>query len=332
MSLERDAAEKLFGLLGDDLDFRIPGEEDGADESEVQDEADDAEQDEIAAEGDDSDDGEYVDEEDEGEDEEEDDDGPDRQQTFKVKVAGKEQVITLDEALAGYQRQQDYTRKTQEVAEERRNLDGERTSLRAEREQYLQKLQVLGQALESTIPAEPDWDKLRAENPTKYAAEYADWQRKQDQTRVLRAEAEKVQRQQWDDQQRFRGVRLQEASERLLEAVPEWQKADPDKVQTEKLKLAQYAMATYGFTPQELEAVEDHRPILLLRKAMLFDQMVEKGQEVVRKAKTPKVMAPGAPKGPQSMKKRTQKARERLSSSGRPADAAAVLFDLIDDF
>jgi hypothetical protein len=332
MSLERDAAEKLFGLLGDDLDFRIPDEEGGTDESEARDEADDTEQDEIAAEGDDSDGEEYDDEEYEGEDEEEDDDGPDQQQTFKVKVAGKEQVITLDEALAGYQRQQDYTRKTQEVAEERRNLDGERTSLRAEREQYLQKLQVLGQALESTIQAEPDWDKLRAENPTKYAAEYADWQRKMDQMRVLRTEAEKVQRQQWADQQKQRDQRLQEAGNRLLEAVPEWQKADPAKVQAEKIKLAEYAMATYGFTPQDLEAVEDHRPIVLLRKAMLFDEMVQKGQEVVKKAKPRKVLAPGTPKGPSSVRKRTQRARERLSSSGRPADAAAVLFDLIDDF
>ena len=36
---------------------------------------------------------------------------------YTIVVDGKEQKVTLQEALAGYQRQSDYTRKTQEVAE-----------------------------------------------------------------------------------------------------------------------------------------------------------------------------------------------------------------------
>lgn len=42
--------------------------------------------------------------------------------TYKVTVGGEEIEVSLDEALAGYQRQSDYTRKTQELASQREEL------------------------------------------------------------------------------------------------------------------------------------------------------------------------------------------------------------------
>ena len=42
--------------------------------------------------------------------------------TYKVKINGEEQEVPLDEILAGYMRQQDYTRKTQELAEQRKAI------------------------------------------------------------------------------------------------------------------------------------------------------------------------------------------------------------------
>ena len=44
-------------------------------------------------------------------------------QTFKVKVDGEEVEVSLDEALAGYMRQADYTRKTQEAASHRKQAE-----------------------------------------------------------------------------------------------------------------------------------------------------------------------------------------------------------------
>src|SRR5690606_29798652 len=73
------------------------------------------ESDDIDAEVDDTDDEgdseEFEDDTDEGDD-------PDVQ-TFTVKVDGEEIEVTLEEALAGYQRQADYTRKTQALSQER---------------------------------------------------------------------------------------------------------------------------------------------------------------------------------------------------------------------
>ena len=45
---------------------------------------------------------------------------PSGEPTYKVKIDGQEQEVRLTELLSGYQRQADYTRKTQELAEQRR--------------------------------------------------------------------------------------------------------------------------------------------------------------------------------------------------------------------
>ena len=44
-------------------------------------------------------------------------------ESFTVKVDGGEQQVSLEELRDGYQRQSDYTRKTQELASERKRLE-----------------------------------------------------------------------------------------------------------------------------------------------------------------------------------------------------------------
>ena len=42
---------------------------------------------------------------------------------YAVTVNGEEQQVTLDELMSGYSRQSDYTRKTQDVAKERKQME-----------------------------------------------------------------------------------------------------------------------------------------------------------------------------------------------------------------
>ena len=57
---------------------------------------------------------------------------------FTVKVDGKEVEVTLDELQKGYSRTQDYTRKTQQIAEIRKQVEVETEAVRAERAEYAQ--------------------------------------------------------------------------------------------------------------------------------------------------------------------------------------------------
>jgi hypothetical protein len=101
-------------LLGDDTDEDISTDDEAVDESDETESADEVEVDETEDESE-------VDDEPvaESDDEVEDDDEVDEPQLYTIKVDGEERQVSLEDALKGYMRQADYTRKTQEIAAER---------------------------------------------------------------------------------------------------------------------------------------------------------------------------------------------------------------------
>ena len=50
-------------------------------------------------------------------------------QTFTVKVDGQEVEVTQEELVNGYSRQQDYTRKTQELSQQRKTIEQKQSEL-----------------------------------------------------------------------------------------------------------------------------------------------------------------------------------------------------------
>ena len=50
-------------------------------------------------------------------------------QAYTVKVDGIEQEVTLDELQSGYSRQQDYTRKTQELSQQRKSIEEQQAAM-----------------------------------------------------------------------------------------------------------------------------------------------------------------------------------------------------------
>ena len=75
-----------------------------------------------------------------------------------VEVEGEE--ITVEELKRGNLRQRDYTRKTQELAEMRKDVEVQFDSVTRERQQYAQLLPALQERIESQVVEEPDWDTL----------------------------------------------------------------------------------------------------------------------------------------------------------------------------
>ena len=65
--------------------------------------------------------------------------------TYKVKVAGQELDVTLDELKNGYSRDADYRRKTEELSYERKQLQSESEK---QRQNYSTKLNELNQLLD----------------------------------------------------------------------------------------------------------------------------------------------------------------------------------------
>ena len=65
------------------------------------------------------------------------------QEYFTVKINGEDKDVTLEELAAGYSRQSDYTKKTTEVANQRKEVEQLQSELSQERQALQQGLQQL---------------------------------------------------------------------------------------------------------------------------------------------------------------------------------------------
>ena len=257
----------------------------------------------------------------EAEEEEAEEEAP-RDEKFVVKVDGKEIEVPKEELIRGYQREADYTRKTQKLAEERKLVESEFQQVRGEREQYSQILGQLQQKLQEFEPPEPDWNRLEVEDPTEYARQWTSHQRRQQQRYAVQAEQQRLnQMQQVEQQKHLQQVMAQEVAS-LKEKIPEW--SSPEKAKAEGKALLEYGQ-NLGFSEQELSTITDSRALLALHKAWKYDQMMSKRPEFQAKIKkAPKMVSPGSAGSVSSKSSDINNAKKRLAQTGSVRDAASL--------
>ena len=310
-----EASNALSQLLGPD-----EGQAEEVDEAQLSSDEDDAASvdEELDVQDDESSD-ETTDEQSEDSDETEEDEQP---QVFSVKVDGKEIEVTLEELQQGYSRTQDYTRKTQQIAETRKAVEAEAAAIRAEREQYAQLLGALQQQLESAGEQPIDWDRLYAEDPIEWVRQRELVRDKQERQAAIQSEQQRLS--QLTAQQRADEMKatLAKESEELIKAVPEWK--DPKKAKAEKQMLIEFGQKI-GYSEDELKNVFDHRAVITLRKAALYDQMVSKRKDIKPVVNNgPRPVKPSAA-GRVSPTTEGTRAKQRLAKTGRVDDAARAI-------
>ncbi len=245
----------------------------------------------------------------------------DQPQTFTVKVDGKEVAVTLEELQKGYSRTQDYTRKTQQIAEVRKQVEQETQAVRAEREQYAQLLGALQAQLQSSEP-QVDLDRLYHEDPIEWVRQKEVLRERQEKAYAIQAEQQRLSQLSQQEQQRAMEAHLESEKDALLAALPEWR--DPKKAKAEKALVLESAKSV-GFSEDDLKSVYDHRLVLLLRKAAMYDQMVSKRQDIKPVVNNgPRTAKPGAA-GRVSTTTETTRAKQRLAKTGRVDDAASAI-------
>ena len=243
-------------------------------------------------------------------------------EVFTVKVDGKEVEVTLDELQKGYSRTQDYTRKTQQLAEARKAAEAELQAIRAEREQYAQLLGALSEQVKTAAEPKIDWDRLYQEDPIEYVRQREVMRENREKAAAIQAEQQRLAEiAQKEQMAQFESLKAKE-SEALLEALPTWK--DPAKAKAEKAMLVEFGQKM-GFTPQELGNIFDHRVVLALRKAALYDQMQAKRQGIKPVTNNgPRPAKPGAA-GRVSQMSDSARANQRLAKTGRVQDAASAI-------
>lgn len=126
----------------------------------------------------DDDDAELLDDDEDYDSDEDEDSQP---ESFTVKVAGEEISVDLDELKNGYSRTADYTKKSQALAEERKQFSHDRDAVLLERQQYSQLLGALQQQLTAFDEPAPDFDRLYDEDPIEGARQERQYRQRTEQ-------------------------------------------------------------------------------------------------------------------------------------------------------
>jgi len=245
-------------------------------------------------------------------------------QAYTVKVDGEEFEVSLDELRDGYQRQSDYTRKSQSLAEQRKAYEANLQAVQNERNQYAQVLEQMSENQNYQLQQFEDinWKELKDDDPMEYMEKRLEYQEAKDRISQLNNERARVHQQNQSEITQVLTEKVQKEAELLSAALPEY--ADPGS--NLKTDIRNYALSL-GFPENEIDSISDHRVVLVLHKAMMQDNAA-KGVKKVKVA--PKVVKSGTPQTKsQKVKRVVQAKRERLAKTGNQRDAANVFLDLI---
>jgi hypothetical protein len=246
-----------------------------------------------------------------------------QEQTYSVTVSGEEKELTLSELKSLAQQGADYTKKTQQVAEQRKALEAESVAIdqaRQLRDAYAERLQAMEQLLSSPEQGE-NLEYLKESDPIGYAVKVAEMSQQKEQLQAIQAERYRIAEQQQAEQQHaLQGYIAQQAA-RLSEVLPEYS----DPVKGEKLRSEMRVFAKdIGFTDQELSMVRDSRQVLALHKAMLYDKLQKSKPDVNKRVnEANKTIKSGNSVKPVTSDQ-VKKQQQQLKQSGKVRDAAKL--------
>jgi hypothetical protein len=281
-------------------------------------ETDDSE--EEVAEFDDSEE-EEVEEDDEGTD----DAGSEEPELYAVKVDGVEEMVTLETLKQGYSGQKYVQKGMQEAAAAKKQAEQVYEYLSAERQKVVDLVQQIqsGQFLQP--PTRPSKEMLDRD-PLGYMEKHAAYEEAQRNYEEQLGQMQQLMAQQAEAQERVRQEYLKQELNQLRALMPEF--GDAEKAPKLKQRLVQGAKDYFGYEPNDLNNVYDHRAIRVLDAAikwMNLESSKDKVQKKVAKAKP--VLRPGAKKFDDGKTKIRQRRKAKLGQTGRIEDAVSLILN-----
>jgi hypothetical protein len=252
-----------------------------------------------------ADDGDALDDDDDrGSDDEGDADAGDddtSDQLFTVNVDGRTQKVPLAELIRGYSGQSYIQKGMRDVAEARKETAVVYQALQTERQQIAQFIQAAQENQIDLRPPVPPADELLTRDPIGYMEQRLKYDKAlvtYQQTQAVRQEMEAKAAEAQSASQR---AYLAEQHQQLTRVIPAF--AKPETAARVKQELISAGTGYYGYAPEELQSVTDHRALLVLHDAAQYRRLMS------GKAAAPKE-ASAAPRTP------TIKAGTRTSVQG----------------
>ena len=330
------AHNAILGLLGSEEE-EPKNEEEQPTEEDASTEEPDESLDEVSE--DEESEEESEEEEEESEESEEEEEGEEEPDVYVVKVDGADVEVSLDELVSGYSRQSDYTKKTQELSEQRKQLEAYAQQAQAEiqqtqmfRQQYvdaasqaIQNQYSQLQSLENT-----DWERLKLEDREEYLTKRDEYREIQSNIQREQQGVQQAMHQQEQEQAHMMQQTLAEEHAKMVEIIPQW--ADP-KIKAEIAGgLRDFALSK-GFTSDEVSQLADHRSVLILLQAKAYEEMQSKTQNIkAKKTKNkPKVAKSGKGTDKKESASRKRNAQmKRLQETGHVDDSVSLFEDFVE--
>jgi len=219
--------------------------------------------------------------------------------SYTVKVNGEELEVNLDELRSGYQRDQDYRKKTMDLAEQRKQVEAENAAI-AERVTKLASL--IGETDEAI-----DWKSLQDNDPHEYI-------RLKNQQEDRKATLETEQANLVEQQQAQRNTLIQTETKKLADHMgPTW----IDDKRTKTFEEANAYLESMGVSTEESNNFIDSRLWKMIFDATEYQKIKgnkSKVSEEIRNA--PKSVKPGTQRRAKSQTE-VQSAQARLRGSNK---------------
>jgi len=241
-------------------------------------------------------------------------------------------VTTIAELKRGTLFQRDYTQKTQALSEERKTFEAERQQV----SQYVQQVEQLREYAswyaENYLPKKPEpFTGDRMQDPMGYLQ----WSEANDKWLAHAQAFQQFQQHKTAADEQKKGETDKQFQERRLREAEALGKAIPVFKDPVKGKAAWDAMvagaAEYGFSPEDLDGVVDHRQLVILRDALAYRRLKAKApQAPVEAARRPPVREGRRAPADQHQTRQKQALTERLNKPGNFDAGVELLKDLIN--
>ncbi|MCP5099916.1 MAG: hypothetical protein GY943_30555 [Chloroflexi bacterium] len=235
-------------------------------------------------------------------------------------------VISVGELKRNNLYHGDYSRKTMELAEERKTFEATQTRVNEAAQELDQQRDFLIGFANTFLPQQPS-PELMESDPVGYMQQGEYYRNSIDLYNQLQGQHQQNREKVEKDKTDADAADYKQRAQGIHDFHPDLR--DPQKSNEFNLAFVNDFLPTHGFTQKEVSDIIDHRMLTVIRKAMAYDKLKKaKPKGKTKEAKQPATLRSGRRMNPDQKISRGRQAKaERARKSGSMNDAVALLMD-----
>ena len=248
---------------------------------------------------------------------------------LKLKVNGEDVEKPLDEVVALAQQGLDYTQKTQQVAEQRKELEAYAESIKAQEQAFQEQMQLNNVLIEDVAKitsldqqlnqyANVNWQQLSDNDFVEAQKLFFTYNQLQTERSQLVSQFEAKKQQVVQKQSQLMAEKIAKGKEVLAKEIPNW------SPETNQALLS--TGKDYGFSDAELNSIVDPRHVKVLHDAMQWRKLQQNSVVKKKVSNAKPVVKPGSKDTKAEANSNHRQLREQLRKTGK-SDAAQKLIE-----